>query len=137
MRRSSSRLHSLTTVVRRQLLRAVHAHIERRVLHIGKAAFRVVELRRGHAKVEQDTVRARQAELFEYLVDLAEVALDGRHALPDVLQAVLCVFERLVVPVDADEPSIIMQTLRNAERMAGAAGRRIDVHAVRLNLQSL
>ena len=122
-------------VVRGQLLRPVHAHVERRVLHVGKAALGMVQLRRGYAEVEQDAVRARKAEAFEHLVDLAEVALDRGHPLPDILQADLGVFKRLVVPVDADQPAAIMQTLRNAERMSGTAGRRVDINAVRFDLK--
>ena len=102
-----------------QLLRAVHAHIERRVLHVGKAALRMVELGRGHAQIEQDAVRPGEAESCEHLVDIAEIALDRRHALPHVLQTVLRVFERFVVRS--------MQIRRRCQTNApqcGANGRR-------------
>ena len=95
----------------------------------------MVELGRGHAQIEQDAVRPGEAESCEHLVDIAEVALDRRHALPHVLQTVSRVFERFVVPVDADQAAAVRQTLRNAERMAGAAGRRVHIDAVRFDLQ--
>src|SRR5699024_10603417 len=76
-----------------------------------------------------------KAEAFEHLVDVAEVALDRGHALPDIFQPGFGVFECLVVAVDADQAAGIMQTLRNAERMSGAAGRSVNINAVRFDLE--
>ena len=123
-------------IPRGERLLTVHAHIERRVLHIGEAALRMVELRRGNAEVEQDAVRTRKALPLEHAVDVAEVALDGGHAVPDRRETGLCVLERLVVAVDADQSASLTELLRDVQRMACAAGRGIHINAVRLDIHS-
>ena len=74
-------------IIRGQLLLPVHAHIERRILHIGKTALSMIQLRRGNAEVEQNAVRTCKSLPFEHLVDIAEVALDRCDTLPYILEA--------------------------------------------------
>ncbi len=49
--------HSLTTVAAERLCVGVHPHVERRVVGVGEAALPGVDLHRGHAEVEDDSVR--------------------------------------------------------------------------------
>src|SRR5205085_12674911 len=50
----------------------IHAHVERTVGAKREAARRVVELRRGHAEVEEHAVRSRHAGLVERLAQAGE-----------------------------------------------------------------
>ena len=97
----------------------------------------MVELGRGNAEVEQDAVRTGKTLPFEDTVDVAEVALDGRHASPYGRQTGLCVFERFVIAVDADQTSALPERRSDAQRMTCAAGRRVHIDAVRLDVQSV
>ena len=66
-------------VVGRKGLAAVHAHIERRVGHVGKAARAVVQLRAGNAKVEQNAVHSVQPKAFQNGGDIFKIVVDERH----------------------------------------------------------
>ena len=58
-------------VRRRSFLGGVHAHVQRRVFVIGKAALAAVELERGDAKVGEYAVKARVAHQFPRVVEIA------------------------------------------------------------------
>ena len=88
---------------RRQIPRPVHPHVERRVLGVGKAAARVIELRRGNAEIEQHGLDALVAEAGQ---DLGKLIIKGVHephpgrvgakSLPGLI-------DRGLVGVDADD----------------------------------
>ena len=62
-----------------QRLLAVHAHVERRVGHVGKAALRVVELRRRNAQIEQHPVDPVEAKRGEDRADVFKIIVYQRH----------------------------------------------------------
>ena len=66
---------------RRHRCALIHAHVERRVRHIGKAAFGFVELRRGYAEIKEHPVHPVYAEIVEDLSERAEISVDERDAL--------------------------------------------------------
>ena len=53
------------------------------------------------------------------------------------MQPLARVGERHVVAVDADQPALRRQLLRDVQRMSRAAERRIDIHAVRTDVQTV
>ena len=99
----------------------VHAHVERRVLRVGEAALRLVELQRGDAEVEQDPGDPGDAEVVE---GGGQFVVDGVHEVhavaepreplprerqrvpvavePDQLDAVEALEERLGVAAEAE-----------------------------------
>ena len=58
-------------------MRAVHPHVERRVLGVGEAALADVELHRGDAEVEEHGVDGGEAEVVEDLGDLVVHRVHG------------------------------------------------------------
>ena len=116
MRRISSAAPAVHHIIRSQLLLPVHAHIERRILHVGKAALGMIQLWRGNAEVEQNAVRTCKS-LPSSTLSISRKSLDRCDTLPHILEAVLRVFECFVISVNANQTTGIMQTLRNAERV--------------------
>ena len=66
---------------RRHRCALIHAHVERRVRHIGKAAFGFIELRRGYAEIKEHSVHPVYAEIVKDLSERAEISVDERDAL--------------------------------------------------------
>src|SRR5665647_2278845 len=58
---------------------ATHPHIERAVEAEGKAAFRLVELHRGHADVEHDAVDPVGAALAGDVIEIGKTVFDQRE----------------------------------------------------------
>ena len=83
---------------------AVHAHIQRRVRHIGKAPLPVVQLGRGNPQIQQNAVHLVDAQFLERLIHVAEIGVNQRDPVFIGLQPFRRRFQRHVVPVDADEP---------------------------------
>ena len=109
----------------------VHAHIERRVLLIGKAARGIVELRRGNAEVKEHPVHAADAQLTQHVVERAEVGVYQRHAIHIVREPPLCRLDGSLVAIEGNEPSSRRQAADDLQRVARAAQRSVEVNAVR------
>lgn len=73
-------------------------------MHIAEAPFRVVQLRRGNAQVEQHTVRPVYVQVGENIADAVKIAVDQRHPVPVVRQTLPRGGNGRLIPVDADEP---------------------------------
>ena len=111
----------------------VHAHIERRVLLIGKAAGGIVELRRGNAEVKEHPVHAADAQLTQHVVERAEVGVYQRHAIHIVREPPLRRLDGGLVAIEGNEPSSRRQAADDLQRVARAAQRSVEVNAVRLD----
>ncbi|MPM55215.1 hypothetical protein SDC9_102008 [bioreactor metagenome] len=83
---------------------SVHPHVQRRVVHVGKAAGRVVQLRRRHAQIKQQSVRGGNAAAFQDLRKLGKIAPDQRHPVQPGSQPFLRGVNGGPIPVNADQP---------------------------------
>ena len=126
-------VHHLAGVQRR---RAVHPHVQRRVVHIAEAPLRVVQLGGGHAQVEQHAVGAGDVQLLQYLADAVKIAVHQRHMIHIVPQPLLCGGDGGLVPVDADQASR-GQPFGDLQRVSGPAQRTVHIHAIRADVQCL
>lgn len=97
----------------------------------------MVELGRGHAEVKQDAVGLVEALACEHLVEFAEIALAQPHALAHGCEPGLGILQRLVVAVDAQKRTRVGQTACDVIGMPCTAERRVDVHAVRPDVQRI
>ena len=119
-------VHHLTGVQRR---RAIHPHVQRRVVHIAEAPLSVVQLGGGHAQIEQHAVHAGDVQLLQYLADTVKVAVHQRHMIQIITQPLLGGGDGRFVPVDADETAG-GQAAGDLQRVARPAQRTVHVHAV-------
>ena len=110
----------------------VHAHIERRVLLVGKPALRFVELRGGNAEVKKHPVHAVDAQLVQHSVERAEIAVDERDLVQIIAEAAVCRFDRGLVTVKRNEAAR-RQAAHDLERMSGAPERTVHIDAVGLD----
>ena len=90
-------------MARRQIGRAIHAHVEGRVVHIAEAALGFIQLGRGHAQVEEHPVHAVDVEFFQDLAHAVKVTVHQRDAIHVVLQTLLGGFNCRFVAVDGNE----------------------------------
>src|SRR5262245_44835849 len=112
----------------------VHAHIERSVEAEAEAAGGVVELRRGHAQVEQDAVGRRDAGAGSQLGEPAEAPV--QHAKTPVTD-LSSRGHRLRITIERDEPPCAPQLRQDRAAVAAATERAVDVATVAPHLQSL
>ena len=123
-------------LIGRQRVVPIHPHVERRVGHIGEAAFAVVQLRRGNAEIEQHSVHLGDVQGIQYFAKVGEVPVYQRDLVHMFLQPLPRRVQRDRVAVDADEASA-GQPPADLERMARAAERTIQINAVRADIQKL
>ena len=90
-------------IIRRERSALVHAHIERRILHVRKPALRRVELVRRHAEIEQHAIHGRHAELVEDLRKVPEIVVHDVDAACKTREAFFRRRDGLLVLIDADE----------------------------------
>ena len=118
----------------------IHAHIQRRVVVIGKAPLPHVQLVAGDAQVNKDavetTVCSRAFQQRRGVVEVAPQATKARLR-PDGGQALARGFDGVGVPVDADQQPAGAQPLQNLAGMARAAQRAIQIDAGRYYRQAL
>ena len=125
---------SIDDLVRGECSSRVHAHIERRVLLVGKAALCFVELRGGNAEVKEHPVHTVNVQLTQDLSEIAEVAVHERHAVHIVRKAPRRRVDRCLIAVKRDESSRC-QAAGDLERVSCATERSIHIDAVRFYLQ--
>ena len=123
-------------VPRAQTAGRVHAHVERSVVHIRKAALRLVELRRGNAEVEEHAVHGADAETVKNGGRVAEVAVHELHTVPKRGQPRAGARDRRFVAVDADERSG-RQAAGDLLGVAAHTERAVHVDAVGADIQVL
>lgn len=110
--------------------RLVHAHVERGVLGVGEAAVGLVELHGGDAQVEQDALHARGAEPVEHVGEFVVDGVDQGGALTEGGESLAGQAQRLLVPVQGDQPRLgepCQQGLAVAAEAEGA----VDDHGSR------
>ena len=91
----------------------------------------------GHAQVPQDTVDPVRAAQVQRGVQIPEIGLEQRDALPEVRQSQAAGLQGFVVLVKTDEAGSLRQTPGDLCRMSAAARRTIHINASPLGLQSL
>ena len=116
-------------VLRRLSLALVHPHIERSVVAIGETSFRIVELRGGDADVHQDEVGLVDAKSLDGIealgvLDLKEVLLDSGEAL----QSLLRLLDSLLVAVDSDEDTSLIQLRQDLGSMSRSSQGQVEIH---------
>ena len=117
-----------------QPLGRVHAHIERRVVHVGKAALRLVELRRGDTEVKEHAVHGVDAETVKNGGRVAEVAVHELHTVSKRRQTRTGALDGRLIAVDADELSG-REARGDLLGVAAHAERTVDIDAVRPDVQ--
>jgi hypothetical protein len=119
-----------------QLLRRVHAHVERRVVGVGEAALARVHLHGGHAEVEVDQVRL-QVLLQEPVEAGGEVGAHEARAARHVRRQLGEGGFRERVAVDADQQAGRAEPPRDEAGVAGGADGAVDRDLARLRIERL
>ena len=101
---------------------------------IGKAALRLVELKRRHAEIKDDTVHSRNLKCIENGRKVDEIISDEILTARLARKTLLGSGDGVIVLIDADQPALIGQTPGDLLRMSAAAQRAVDVTAVGLHV---
>ena len=112
----------------------VHAHVERRLYHVGKAALRLVKLRRGHSQIEEHPVRPLDAEGAEDGGRVREISVDKLHLVPKGRKTPSGSLNGRLVSVDADEASR-GEPGGDLKGMAAHSQRAVEIDPVRPDIQ--
>ena len=121
-------------LVGRELCRAIHAHIERRVLHVRKAALRLVKLRGRYPQIEEHPVHAFDPEGIQDRRRVGKVAVHQLHLLPKGRKAFSRAFDGGFIPVDANKTAR-GQTGRDLKRVSAHPQRAVQVKPIRFYVQ--
>ena len=119
----------------RRFAALAHAHIQRCVVMIGKAALRRVELMRRHADIQQDPVHRRDAQRGQHRIHVDEIRLHQRGGQAG--QSGTGGADRIGIPIERDQPAAGGQPLGDGGGMSAAAGRAVEIDPVRPNGKSL
>jgi hypothetical protein len=84
----------------------IHPHVERPVEAVGEAAPAVVELQRRDPEVEEDRLRARNAEIGEHGRHLVVDRVHTAHPVPVCREPLPRASQRLPVAVQPDQPGV-------------------------------
>ncbi len=125
--------HDLTGA---QLLRRIHAHVERRVVGVGEAALAGVYLHRGHAKVEVGHVRAH-ALAGEQLQRLCVARADEAHRARGLGGQLGEALLGLGIAVDRHQRAGRAQSLGQQASVAAVAEGAVDRGLARLRIEQL
>ena len=112
----------------------VHAHVQRRVCHIRKAARAVVELRGRNAQIEEHPVNLVQIQGVQDQGNVFKVIMHQRNLARVAAEPLFCRLQRYLVAVDADEPAVC-QTAADFQRVPAAAERSVQIDAVRTDVE--
>ena len=119
---------------RRLALRGIHTHVERRVVAEAEAALPVVDLRRRHPYIKQNSINPGNPGLMRRLGQLAESAV---HQPETGIANRLARGNRLRITVKRHQAPLLIQTGKNAATVTAATERRVNVDAVSLDRQGL
>ena len=114
---------------------SVHAHIERRVLHIGEAPLRRIDLRRRDAEIKENAIDLRDPLVRENIPQMAKVVPHERNLTRDIREPLGRCCNRSLVLINADQAPRRRQHSRDAPRMSRTAERAVHIDPVRLNAQ--
>ena len=114
----------------------IHAHIERRVVVVGKAALGCVELIRGNTEVDQCAVDGFNAVSVENGADVGKIIVFENDAVGDFRKTCGRGTDSGIVLVDADQFSR-GQSACDFQRVTTTAERTVDINAGGINCQSV
>ena len=117
----------LDDIVRRELRLRIHAHVERRIVHIREAALRRVDLVRRDTEVKDDAVDERCPLRLEDLLEMREIAVHDVDVALDVLEALFRRRDGLLILIDADNAALRREQFRDAMGMASASQSTVDI----------
>ena len=109
----------------------IHAHVERRILHVGEAARRRIDLWRGDTEVKENAVDCRNALRREDRRQIAKIIVHERHPARSGCEPHLRRRDRRFVLIDTDEAPCGRELCRNAPRMSRTAERAVHIGAFR------
>ena len=123
-------------VIGRQPVVPVHAHIQRRIGHIGKAAAAVIQLGGRYAQVKEHAVDFFQPLGVQNGCQVGKIIMHQGHPVETGCQTPAGGFQRHRVPVHADQAAG-GQPSGNLQGMTGAAQSTVQIDSVRLDVQGL
>ena len=115
----------------------VHAHIERCILHIGEAALRRIDLRRGDAEIKENAVHLGYTLMREDVPQMTEVIVHKRDLTGCVRKTLTRCRNRQLVLIDADQVSLRGKFCRDPSRMPCASERTVHIDAIRTDAERL
>ena len=121
-------------VIRTERLVRIHAHIQRRILLVGKPSLPFIQLMRRYADIQQHPVYFFYSKPVQNTGNIAEIIPHERYPVLIVPQPFPCRFLRVRILVYANEPAAF-QPLYNFQRMPAAAHRAVHITAVRVYIQ--
>ena len=128
-------VHALQEVGRRFPLRRIHSHVERPVVAEGESAFGSVELRRGDAEVDQETVHGNHPQPFQNLFGLREPGVHQRDPVAERLQRGAGGRQSIRVAIDANQSSVRGGAFQNRARVTSQPDGRIAVASAGTGVQ--
>ena len=121
---------------RRKALRAVHPHIQRRILHIGEAAFGIVQLIGGNTDVKQDPVQSADAPFFQDPDCVLIVCVDPFHLISEGFEPFPGGCQCFLILIKTVQPAMLSQPRCDLAAMSGTAQRAVHIDAVRPDCKS-
>src|SRR5476651_1195600 len=112
----------------------VHAHVERAVAAKTEATRGIVELRRGHAQVQQHSIHTLQAEAIEHSGQFGEARV---HHIEASIAYSFCSRDRFRIAVERDQAPARIQPAEDQAAVSAAAKGCIDVGTIGTYCQSI
>src|SRR5690606_32809781 len=112
-------------------------HVQRSVGAEGKAPFRLIQLERRHAQVEQDAVDPAQAIPGQDGLEVAKIAVDQDDRVAVGRQGGAGGSQSARVPIDAQQPPARQQEGQEGPGVSAPAHRAVHQHLPRRRLQDL
>ncbi len=114
---------------------AAHAHVERTVVAEREPAFRLIELHRRDAEIEQDAVDRAMAETLRDMFEIGEAVFHQGEPALRLLDQSEALGHRIAVAVDADDARAAH--IQDAARVPAGAERAVDGDAAIARRQKL
>ena len=108
----------------------IHAHIERRILYIGKAPFCRINLMGRNPQIKNHTIHKRSILIRKNLLQIAEVAVNDIHPAPGLFQPLRCRADGRRILVDADKASLFRKHGGNPAGMTAAPQGTVHISPV-------
>ena len=113
-----------------------HTHIQRPVEAIRKAALRVIELIAAHTEIGKHTVNGLVRHLGQKLLYVKKITVKNGHVLfPG--ETLLQIFNRIGIPVDADQPTAFGKPFEDRRGMTALAHGAIYIRSVGIDFQRI
>ena len=99
----------------------IHAHIKNGIFSVSKSSLNSVQLIRGYAKIEYDSIHAMNAQICKNLRHCTIIAADNGHFVAKWCQAFSSCFYCCCILVDTDQTACLTQALQNSTGMTASA----------------